>query len=100
MKLAEQIKLINANAKMDAIASNVADLEGIMKGNVGKIINNMSDLETAEKKSERLSSLSMQFEADSRALEEKIKRKACMRKLIMGGVGGALLVFLIYYFFL
>lgn len=39
-----------------------------MKGNVGKIISNMSDLETAEKKSERLSSLSMQFESDSRAL--------------------------------
>jgi hypothetical protein len=71
-----------------------------MKGNVGKIISNMSDLDTAEKKSERLSSLSMQFETDSRALEEKIKKKACVRKLVMGGVAGAFLVFLVYYFFL
>lgn len=61
MKLAEQIKLINANSKVDAINSNVMELESLMKGNVNKIINNMSDLETAEKKSERLSSLSMQF---------------------------------------
>lgn len=51
MKLAEQIKLINANAKVDAINSNVMELESLMKGNVNKIINNMSDLETAEKKS-------------------------------------------------
>ena len=32
-----------------------------MKGNVNKIINNMSDLETAERKSERLSALSLQL---------------------------------------
>ena len=51
MKLAEQIKLINANSKVDAINSNVMELESLMKGNVNKIINNMSDLETAEKKS-------------------------------------------------
>lgn len=100
MKLAEQIKIINANAKVDAINSNVMDLENMMKGNVSKIMNNMSDLETAEKKSERLSSLSMQFEVDSRSLKEKLERKACIRKLVMGGVGGALIVFLIYYFFL
>jgi hypothetical protein len=61
MKLAEQIKLVNANSKVDAITSNVMELESMMKGNVNKIINNMSDLDTAEKKSERLSSLSMQF---------------------------------------
>lgn len=51
MRLAEQIKLINANSKVDAINSNVMELESLMKGNVNKIINNMSDLETAEKKS-------------------------------------------------
>ena len=67
---------------------------------MSKIIGNMSDLETAEQKSERLSSLSRQFETDSRALEEKLKKKACMRKLIIGGIGGALVVFFIYYFFL
>jgi hypothetical protein len=100
MKLAEQIKIINANSKVTALNSNVMDLENMMKGNVSKIIGNMSDLETAEKKSERLSSLSMQFETDSRSLEEKLKKKACIRKLVMGGVAAALLVFLIYYFFL
>lgn len=68
MRLAEQLKLVNANAKVDALNENVMELESLMKGNVGKIISNMSDLETAEKKSERLSSLSMQFESDSRAL--------------------------------
>jgi wobble nucleotide-excising tRNase len=97
MRLAEQMKVVNANAKVDALNENVMELENLMKGNVGKIISNMSDLETAEKKSERLSSLSMQFEADSRALEEKLKKKACVRKMLMGG-GAALLLFLIYYF--
>lgn len=100
MKIAEQIKVINANTKMDSLNSNVMELEQIMKGNVSKIIGNMSDLETAERKSERLSSLSMQLENDSKALEEKLKKKACVRKLIMGGIIGSLLVFLIYYFFL
>jgi hypothetical protein len=71
-----------------------------MKGNVNKIISNMSDLDTAEQKSERLNSMSRQFETDSRALEDKMKRQACMRKLIIGGVGGCVLVFLVYYFFL
>jgi hypothetical protein len=46
MKLAEQIKIINANAnaKVDSFNSYVMDLESMMKGNVNKIINNMSDL--------------------------------------------------------
>jgi prefoldin subunit 5 len=61
MKIAEQIKIINANTKMDALNSNVMELEHMMKGNVNKIISNMSDLETAERKSERLNSLSMQL---------------------------------------
>ncbi len=100
MKIAEQIKIINANTKMDSLNSNVMELEQIMKGNVSKIIGNMSDLETAERKSERLSSLSMQLENDSKDLEEKLKKKACVRKLIMGGIIGSLLVFLVYYFFL
>lgn len=44
MKIAEQIKIINANSKVEALSSNVMELENIMKGNVNKIINNMSDL--------------------------------------------------------
>jgi hypothetical protein len=39
-----------------------------MKGNVAKMITNMSDLATAERKSEMMSSLSNQLEQDSRAL--------------------------------
>ena len=61
MKIAEQIKMVNANTKVDALNSNVMELETIMKGNVNKIVSNMSDLETAERKSERLNSLSMQL---------------------------------------
>ncbi len=44
MKLAEQMKLCNANSKLDTINNNVVELEGIIKGNVNKMINNMSDL--------------------------------------------------------
>jgi len=42
----------------------------------------------------------MQLENDSRSLEEKMKRKACIRKMIIGGIAGSIMVFLIYYFFL
>lgn len=45
MKMAEQIRTINANTKVDHLNSNVMELEQIMKGNVSKIISNMSDLE-------------------------------------------------------
>lgn len=100
MRLAEQVKIFNANAKMENLNSNVMELENIMKGNVSKIITNMSDLDTAEQKSARLSSMSMQFENDARQLEEQLKKKACMRKLIMAGVAALLLLFLLYYFFL
>jgi hypothetical protein len=46
MKLAEQMKLCNANSKLDSINNNVTELEGIIKGNVNKMINNMSDLDS------------------------------------------------------
>ena len=69
MKIAEEIKTINANTKLDSLNSNVMELENIMKGNVSRIMSNMSDLDTAEQKSERLSNLSMQLENDSRSLE-------------------------------
>jgi hypothetical protein len=68
MKIGEQMRIINANTKMDSLNSNVMELSEIMKGNVNKIIVNLSDLESAEQKSERLSSLSHQFENDSRRL--------------------------------
>jgi hypothetical protein len=42
----------------------------------------------------------MQLENDSRSLEEKLKRKACIRKFIMGGIAGGVAVFFVYYFFL
>lgn len=29
-----------------------------------------------------------------------MKRKACIRKLVLAGIGGLVVVFLIYYFFL
>lgn len=41
------MKIINANTKMDNLNTNVMELEHMMKGNVSKIISNMSDLETA-----------------------------------------------------
>ena len=46
----------------------MVELEGIIKGNVSKLVTNMSELDTAERKSEMMSQLSMQFERDSRAL--------------------------------
>lgn len=61
------MKIYNAN-KIEKLNSNVVELEGIIKGNVNKLVNNMSELDTAERKSEMMSQLSMQFERDSREL--------------------------------
>ena len=58
MKIAEQIKMINANTKVDALNSNVMELETIMKGNVNKIVSNMSDLETMSKLPDEVGQLS------------------------------------------
>ena len=68
MRLGEEMRTINANSRVESLNSNVMDLENMMKGNVSKIINNMGDLETAERKSERLHELSMHFESDARDL--------------------------------
>ena len=42
MKVCELIKFFNANKKLDAINSNMVELEDIMKGNVSKMVSNMS----------------------------------------------------------
>lgn len=67
-KIDDLVKLFNANTKVDALSSSVTELEGIIKGNVNKLVTNMSELETAERKSEIMAELSMQFERDSKAL--------------------------------
>jgi hypothetical protein len=37
------------------------ELEDIMKGNINKIVGNMSELDTAERKSTMMAEMSMQF---------------------------------------
>lgn len=44
IKVSELLKVFNANKKVDALSSNVMELEEMMKGNVNKIVNNMSEL--------------------------------------------------------
>lgn len=61
MKISDTIKMANANKKLDQVSSNVSELEGIIKGNVNKLVSNMGDLEGVEKKSEMMTSLSLQF---------------------------------------
>ncbi len=47
-----------------------------------------------------MTSLSIQLENDSKALEKKMKRRQFIQKLIVAGIGGLLLVFLFYYLFM
>ena len=51
MKISDTIKMTNANKKLDQVSNSVSELEGIIKGNVNKLVTNMSDLEGVEKKS-------------------------------------------------
>jgi hypothetical protein len=44
MKISDTIKMSNANKKLDQVYNNVTELEGIIKGNVNKLVTNMSDL--------------------------------------------------------
>lgn len=57
----------------------------------------MGDLEGVEKKSEMMTSLSLQFEKDSKKLEEKMKRRNCITKIAIFG-GLALVAILVIYF--
>ncbi len=60
--------MANANKKLDQVTNSVTELEGIIKGNVNKLVTNIGDLEGVEKKSEMMTSLSLQFEKDSKKL--------------------------------
>ena len=51
MKISEIVKFANANKKIDSLNSNVMELEEIMKGSVNKMVNNMTELDSAERKS-------------------------------------------------
>lgn len=97
MKISDSIKTTNANKKLDQVSSSVNQLEGIIKGNVNKLVNNIGDLESVERKSEMMTSLSLQFEKDSKKLEEKMKRRNFMVKIVVGALI-ALIMFLIVYF--
>jgi hypothetical protein len=97
MKISDSIKTTNANKKLDQVSSSVNELEGIIKGNVNKLVNNMGDLESVERKSEMMTSLSLQFEKDSKKLEEKMKRRNCIVKIVVAGLI-ALIMFLVVYF--
>ena len=44
MKISDSIKTTNANKKLDQVSSSVNELEGIIKGNVNKLVNNIGDL--------------------------------------------------------
>jgi hypothetical protein len=68
MKISDAIKMANANKKLDQVTNSVTELEGIIKGNVNKLVTNIGDLEGVEKKSEMMTSLSLQFEKDSKKL--------------------------------
>lgn len=100
VKIDDLIKLMNANNKVDALSSNVLELEDIMKGNVNKLVNNMGELDTAERKSSMMAELSMQFERDSKALEQKMKRRKCMMKAMIAGCVSLVLGIAMYVLFL
>ncbi len=67
-----------------------------MKSNISRITDNMSDLGNVERKSEMMSSLSMQLEKDSRELEKKMKRRKFIFKMIMLGIL-AMVIFIVIY---
>jgi hypothetical protein len=84
VKIEELVRLFNANSKMDNLNQNVMELEGIVKGNLNKIVNNITELDSAERKSEAMIEMSMQFENDSQTLEKKMKKRKCMMKVVVG----------------
>lgn len=45
MKISDAIKMANANKKLDQVTNSVTELEGIIKGNVNKLVTNIGDLE-------------------------------------------------------
>lgn len=47
-----------------------------------------------------MTSLSLQFEKDSKKLEEKMKRKNCIMKMVIGGGLLLIITFVIYFVFI
>ena len=70
-----------------------------MKSNISRITDNMSDLGNVERKSEMMSSLSMQLEKDSRELEKKMKRRKFIFKMVMLGILALVILIVIYMVF-
>lgn len=46
-KIEDLVRLYNASSKMENLSNNVMELEGIVKGNLNKMVNNMTELDSA-----------------------------------------------------
>ena len=70
-----------------------------MKENVKNMMTNMQDMNEIEGKSVKIKDTSIQFQRDSKNLENKLKRIAFRNKIILFGVVAILLCIICYAFF-
>ena len=85
--------------KISIINSQINDVKNDMKENVKNMMNNMHDMNEIEGKSVSIKDTSMQFQRDSKNLENKMK-KAALRNKILLYVTVAVLLCLIGYMLL
>ena len=69
--------------KISIINSQINDVKNDMKENVKNMMNNMTDMNEIEGKSVNIKDTSFQFQRDSKALENKMKKAAFRNKLIL-----------------
>ncbi len=70
--------------KISIINDHINDVKNNMKENVKNMITNMQDMSEIEGKSVDIKDSSTQFSNASKNLENKMKREACKRKIMMG----------------
>jgi hypothetical protein len=70
--------------KISVINNHINDVKNNMKENVKNMITNMQDMSEIEGKSVDIKDSSTQFSNASKNLENKMKREACKRKIMMG----------------
>jgi hypothetical protein len=84
--------------KISIINSQINDVKNDMKQNVKNMMTNMQEMNEIEGKSVSIKDTSFQFQKDSKALENKMKRAALRNKILLFVAVATFLAIVIYIF--
>ena len=86
-------------SKIALLNNEINDIQTNMKESVKNMITNVNDMRDLDDKSSKIKDSSYQFQKDSAYLENEIKYKKLLRKVIIYSVLSIILIFLLYLLF-